>query len=77
MKKNLTQLKDFLEWKAFGVCSSIGRRIGISSSKIRLWFIYISFLTLGSPIIIYMALAFLKNLKHYFWLVRRNPFRWH
>jgi len=73
MNNPLYRLKDFIEWKAFGVCAAIGERLGVASSKIRLWFIYVSFLTLGSPIVIYMILAFWMNLKKYIWLSRRNP----
>jgi len=73
--KPLYEIKNFIEWQAFGVCSSIGERLGIASARIRLWFIYISFLTLGSPIIVYMVLAFWKNLKNYIGLSRRNPLR--
>lgn len=73
--RKITVIKDFIEWQAFGVCSSIGDKLGVATSKIRLWFIYISFLTMGSPIIIYMVLAFLKNLKNYVLLRRRNPLR--
>ena len=69
-------MKGFIEWQAFGVCSSIGERMGMASSRIRLWFIYISFLTMGSPIIIYMVLAFWMNMKKYVWLSKRNPLRW-
>lgn len=76
MTNLLQKLKGAIEWNAFGVCSAIGNRMGIASSKIRLWFIYISFLTLGSPIIIYMILAFWMNLKNYFWLHKRNPLQW-
>ena len=74
--RRMNILKDFIEWHAFGVCSSIGDHLGIATSRIRLWFIYISFLTMGSPIIIYMILAFVKNLKNYILLSRRNPLRW-
>jgi phage shock protein PspC (stress-responsive transcriptional regulator) len=69
-------IKHFIEWQAFGVCTSIGERLGIATSRIRLWFIYISFLTMGSPIIVYMVLAFLKDLKSYILLNRRNPLKW-
>jgi phage shock protein PspC (stress-responsive transcriptional regulator) len=72
----LYNIKDFIEWKAFGVCSAIGDRMGIATSRIRLWFIYISFLTLGSPVIVYMVLAFWMNLKNYILLGRRNPLKY-
>jgi phage shock protein PspC (stress-responsive transcriptional regulator) len=76
MYNRLSELKNFIEWKAFGVCTAIGERIGVATSRIRLWFIYISFLTLGSPIIIYMILAFWLNMKQYILMRRRNPLRW-
>jgi len=69
----MNRFKDFVEWSAFGVCSAIGDRIGIATSRIRMWFIYVSFLTMGSPIIIYMVLAFWMNIKNYILSARRNP----
>jgi len=50
----MNKLRAFLEIQAFGVCSSIGEKLGIASSRIRMWFIYISFITMGSPLIVYM-----------------------
>lgn len=71
--RSMNRFKDFIEWQAFGVLTSIGEKIGIATSRIRTWFIYISLLTMGSPIIIYMVLAFLMNLKRYITARRRNP----
>jgi len=73
MSKPLIRFKSFVEYQAFGVCTKLGEKMNIASSKIRLWFIYISFLTLGSPIIVYMILAFWMNLKRYIGLGKRNP----
>ena len=50
--------------------------MGVATSRIRLWFIYISFLTMGSPVIIYMVLAFWMNIKEYILQRRRNPLKW-
>jgi len=69
----MNKLKNFIEWQAFGVCSAIGEKLGIATSRIRMWFIYISFLTMGSPIIVYMILAFWMNIKRYVKSARRNP----
>lgn len=69
----MNKLRDFVEWNAFGVCAAIGERLGISTSRIRQYFIYTSLLTLGSPIIIYMILAFWKNMRKYMKAARRNP----
>ena len=62
----MNRLKNFVEWNAFGVCSSIGDRLHISPCRIRQYFIYSSVLTMGSPIIVYMVLAFWKNMKNFF-----------
>jgi phage shock protein PspC (stress-responsive transcriptional regulator) len=57
--------KSLIEQTAYGVCTKIGERIGLSTRRIRVFFIYTSFLTLGSPVIIYMILAFWINMKNY------------
>ncbi len=61
----LYRLKHLIETGAFGVCSWLGEKMGIASSRVRLFFVYVSFLALGSPIIIYMILAFWVNMKNY------------
>ena len=71
----MKKIREFLEINAFGVCSAIGEKLGIASSKIRMWFIYISFLTLGSPLLLYMILAFWMNIKKYILAGKRNPLR--
>jgi phage shock protein PspC (stress-responsive transcriptional regulator) len=70
------KLKQLIEWRLFGVCEPLGERLGISSSLIRMWFIYISFLTLGSPLIIYMVMAFWLNIKKYILSAKRNPLKY-
>jgi phage shock protein PspC (stress-responsive transcriptional regulator) len=69
----MKQLKNFIEWQAFGVCAAIGEKMGIATSRIRMSFIYISFLTFGSPVIIYVIAAFWMNIKQYILAARRNP----
>ena len=71
----MKKLREIIELNAFGVCSAIGEKLGIASSKIRMWFIYISFLTMGSPIIIYMIMAFWMNMKSYILFGKRNPLK--
>ncbi|MBP6623741.1 MAG: PspC domain-containing protein [Chitinophagaceae bacterium] len=72
----MRDFRKYLEWQLFGVCTLLGERFNISISRIRMWFIYISFLTFGSPIIIYFVLAFWVNIKHYILSARRNPLKW-
>ncbi|MBT8189836.1 MAG: PspC domain-containing protein [Saprospiraceae bacterium] len=61
----MDSIRHIVEKSVFGVCSYIGKQIGIRSSRVRLYFIYLSFVTLGSPIILYLILAFWLNLKKY------------
>lgn len=53
----------FFEKNAFGVCTRLGEKLGIATSSIRLSFIYASFLTFGSPLILYLVLAFIMNIR--------------
>lgn len=69
----MNRIKNFVEWNAFGVCASIGDKLNIAPSRIRQYFIYASVLTMGSPIIIYLVLAFWKNIKNYIASSKRNP----
>ena len=59
----MKKLLYFFEMNAFGVCAKIGERLGISSESIRLSFIYVSFITFGSPIFVYLVLAFWIEMK--------------
>lgn len=74
--RSVNRFRQFIEWQAFGVCSAIGERIGISPSRIRTWFMYISLLTMGSPLILYFVIAFTMNIKRYIQSVRRNPLKY-
>ncbi len=56
-------IRTVFEKQGFDVCSRTGDKIGIQASKIRLFFIYASFTTLGSPLIIYFALMFVIQIK--------------
>jgi phage shock protein C len=58
-------IREYFERQAFGVCTRIGERLQMPTSVIRLFFIYTSFLTIGSPLIIYMILAFWLKMKSY------------
>lgn len=71
MDKMIDKIQFFFERYAFGVCTSLGEMLGIATSSIRIFFIYASFLTFGSPILIYLALAFVMNIRKY--LRKRNP----
>jgi phage shock protein C len=63
--KIVDPIRDYFERQAFGVCTWLGDKLYMRSSVIRLSFIYASFLTVGSPLIIYMILAFWLRMKNY------------
>jgi len=64
--KLIQKILFFFEMRSFGVCEWWARKFGIRSAKVRLGFIYASFLTLGSPLLIYLAMAWILEHKHYF-----------
>jgi phage shock protein C len=58
-------LRNLMEHSAFGVCSYLGNKMGVASARVRMYFIYLSFATLGSPIVVYLFIAFWLNIKSY------------
>ena len=72
----MKSLKNFIEWQLFGVCTYIGEKMGIATVTIRKYFIYISLMTMGSPVIFYFFIAFWMNIKAYILNARRNPLRY-
>ena len=65
-------LRDTIEASVYGVCAYLGRKLSIPSKRVRLFFIYTTFIALGSPIIIYLILTFILNLR-YMIKTKRNP----
>ena len=61
----MKSMKDLMERSAFGVCSYLGEKMGLASARVRVYFIYLSFVTLGSPVIVYLFVAFWLNVKRY------------
>ena len=65
------RIQHFFEVYAFGVCTRLADKLGVATSAIRLFFIYASFITFGSPVILYLALAFIMNIRKH--LRKRSP----
>ena len=57
--------KFVVEQNVFGVCERIGQKLKMPAKDIRMFFIYASCMTIGSPIIVYMILAFWIRMKDY------------
>lgn len=62
----MNEIKLFFQEHAFGVCSKLGEKMHFPIDSIRLFFIYSSFITLGSPVIIYIILAMTMKVRKYF-----------
>jgi len=61
----ITKARHKIEKYGFGVCQYVGDKMGIPSSIIRRYFIYTSFIAVGSPLIAYLFMAFWLNIKKY------------
>jgi len=69
----MKRIQNFLESQTFGVCTKLGEKLDIPLSSIRIFFIYASFLTFGSPVILYLGLAWIMNLRKY---MRKSSSLW-
>ncbi|HLU88653.1 MAG TPA: hypothetical protein VKZ51_02400 [Cyclobacteriaceae bacterium] len=61
----MEKLKLFFQDRAFGVCSRLGEKFNFPIDSIRLFFIYSSFITFGSPVIMYVTLAMMMKVRKY------------
>ncbi|MBK9253983.1 MAG: PspC family transcriptional regulator [Saprospiraceae bacterium] len=57
--------KSWIERYSFGVCRYIAQKMGLDESRVRVYFIYITFVTMGSPVILYLFTAFWLNIRKY------------
>lgn len=57
---------NYFEKQAFGVCWWLAGKLGLRVQRVRLSFIYLSFLTFGSPVVVYLTLKFWKENSHVF-----------
>ena len=72
----IKSISSFFEKKTFGVCAWWGKKMGIRTPKVRLFFIYLSFIAFGSPLIIYLAMVFILEHKEMFKVKRRRSTIW-
>jgi phage shock protein PspC (stress-responsive transcriptional regulator) len=62
-QKFINTWKFIIEQRFFGVCTYLGEKLGLQDSRIRLYFIYLSFITFGSPVLIYLFIAFWMEIR--------------
>ena len=68
------RLKYFFEKHGFNVLSRFADRLGMKTSNVRLFFVYITFVTVGLSFGIYLTLAFLLRLKDMVYTKRSSVF---
>ena len=61
----IQRILTFFERYSFGVCTYLGERFNVSISKIRLFFIYSSFLAVGFPLIMYLFAGIVLDIRNY------------
>jgi phage shock protein PspC (stress-responsive transcriptional regulator) len=57
--------KDVVERHAFGVCQYLGEKMHVAPAVVRRYFIYTSCAGMGSPVILYLVIAFWLNIRTY------------
>ena len=70
----IVSLRHFFEKHGFAVSSRFADKLGMDVSNVRIFFIYISFITLGFSFGIYLTLAFLLRLKDMIYTKRKSVF---
>ncbi len=68
------KIRHYLEKRGFYVSSRLADRLGIRAKTVRLFFIYVSFATLGLWFAIYLTLAFWLKLKDLVYTKRTSVF---
>jgi phage shock protein PspC (stress-responsive transcriptional regulator) len=66
--------RHFFEKYGFNVLSRLADRLGMRTSSVRLFFVYVSFFTFGLSFGLYLTLAFLLRLKDMIYTKRSSVF---
>ncbi len=64
----------FFEKNGFFVATRLAERLGMRASNVRLFFVYISFITVGLGFGFYLTIAFLLKLKDRIYTKRTSVF---
>ncbi|MBP8824613.1 MAG: PspC domain-containing protein [Flavobacteriales bacterium] len=59
----IDRVKTFWERQAFGVCEWWAHKLNIKTEQVRLSFIYLSFVTVGLNVVVYLVMAFILQHK--------------
>ncbi len=70
----IDSIRYFFERRGFDVSTRLADKMGIRVTNVRLFFIYISFVTVGLSFGVYLTLAFLLKLKDMMYTKRTSVF---
>ncbi|MBQ0118018.1 MAG: PspC domain-containing protein [Flavobacterium sp.] len=70
----ITNIRHFFEKHGYEVCSRLADRLGMRVSAVRLFFVYLSFFTVGLGFGLYLTLAFVLKLKDKVYAKRSSVF---
>ncbi|MFL9842832.1 PspC domain-containing protein [Flavobacterium rhizosphaerae] len=70
----ITKIRHFFERNGFEVAQRLADRLGMRATNVRLFFIYISFVTAGLWFGVYLTLAFWLKLKDMIYTKRSSVF---
>ena len=70
----INKIRYFLESHGFDVLSRLSERIGLSTAHVRLFFMYLTFFTLGLPFVLYLLMALGLKIKDAFYTKRKSVF---
>ena len=68
------EIRYYFEKRGFEVCSRLAERLGIKAKNVRIFFIYLSFFSLGAGFALYLVFAFWLKLKDFIFTKRSSVF---
>lgn len=74
MLKFIYNIRHYFEKHGFYVSSRLADRLGMRAKNVRLFFIYVSFATMGAGFALYLTVAFWLKLKDLIYTKRTSVF---
>ncbi|MBK8226091.1 MAG: PspC domain-containing protein [Flavobacteriales bacterium] len=59
----IAPIRSWFEQQAFGVCQWWAGKLNVKAEQVRLSFIYLSFITAGAHLVVYLVMAFVLQHK--------------
>lgn len=67
----IQRIFSFFEKQSFGVCTYLAQKFHLSLARVRLFFIYLSFLSVGAPLIFYFFAFLVLDIRKFIRSKRR------